>query len=400
MVKSAPVVTDDEWAKIKNFYAANAAQPPEPRQPPDPCAFTFKAKPVPYPAEKAFLTYLQIDSVSNSIRFSDIADKKFFEYTYTGQKQNALPVGTSVTDVLRDNGVEYLLGIGDVYSFRDPRGFIYRRKGNRLEPIVTDLLRPASIISTRGLTQTPQFLVADFGLAEGQLISYNQSFRHADVIFNRAGATGLTRTRDGRIFLLTSQAVERLSELKYTDGKWIEHVRVEYPPSYGGSSLRAADLDGDGTDELIVTHGDNGDFISMPLRPYHGIRIYTLSGKNHVELRQFYPMYGAYKTAVADFDGDGFPDIAATAYFYDKTISNPQKLVILQSHAGKEFSACSIPEASRGRWMGIDAGDLNGDGKPDIVLGGAYFANFDMGDNDGLKSPTKRSALMLLLNSR
>lgn len=398
MIKSAPVVTDAEWNSLSNFYLKNAASKPEPRIPPEDCSLRFKSKPVDYPSKNAFITFLKIDPAKRKFMFSDIADKRLFEYSYPSLKRQVTAVGAAVTDHIQHGRLEYMTGIGDVYSFRDPRGFLFRRTEGRVKPLISNLLRPASILSTAGITSTVRYLVADFGLADGQLLSYDEEFKEMEVVIQRPGVVSLTRTRDGRIFALTSQAVERISEIHQEQGRLVERVHEEFPPSYGGSSIRAADLDNDGKDELIVTHGDNGDFSSMPLRPYQGVRVYKVDRENKLRLFYFYPMYGAYKTAVADFDGDGFLDIAATAYFYDRTARNPQKFIILRSSAGMAFSSCTVRDASRGRWMAIDAGDLTGDGKPDLVLGGAYFANFDMGNADGLGEPSKRASLLVLEN--
>ena len=36
------------------------------------------------------------------------------------------------------------------------------------------------------------------------------------------------------------------------------------------------------------------------------------------------------------------------------------------------FTARSLPGAAKGRWMVVVAGDLDGDGAPDLAVGGAY----------------------------
>jgi hypothetical protein len=143
---------------------------------------------------------------------------------------------------------------------------------------------------------------------------------------------------------------------------------LEFPPSWGLAGFELVDFNKDGKVDLLVANGDNGDF-ALPLKSYHGVRLYLNDGGNHFHEACFYPMHGAYKAVARDFDGDGDLDIATIAFYPDFEQERPESLVYLENLGGMKFDASTCIESSAGRWMVMDAGDLDGDGDEDIVLG-------------------------------
>jgi hypothetical protein len=80
-------------------------------------------------------------------------------------------------------------------------------------------------------------------------------------------------------------------------------------------------------------------------------------------------MEGAYDTRTADFDGDGDLDIAAIAYFPDFLQRPIEGFVYLENRGGLQFQPHTLAEADAGRWITMDAGDVDGDGDTDLALG-------------------------------
>ena len=132
--------------------------------------------------------------------------------------------------------------------------------------------------------------------------------------------------------------------------------------------LTASDLDKDGRPDLVITFGSNANNQVCVLR-----NISTIGNIAFAALQQIDGGYPGY-TSVADMDADGLPDLIVSNYTYN-TIS-----VIRNTTVGSSITfgpALVIPTLSYGV-HGTAIADFDGDGKPDIaaVHLGRKFVSF------------------------
>jgi hypothetical protein len=206
--------------------------------------------------------------------------------------------------------------------------------------------------------------LADGSFREHVLLERPGAIRAYVHDFNQDGLPDIivmfAQAREG-IYILTNQG----------NGNFSSTPVVEQHPAWGNSYFELADFNGDGHPDLLACNGDNGDFTDLipPTKAYHGIRIYLNDGRNHFKEAWTYPMNGVYKAMARDFDGDGDLDIAAISFYPDYFHSARESFLYFENTGSLQFQAASFSEGLSGRWLGMDVGDLDGDGDPDIVLG-------------------------------
>ena len=172
----------------------------------------------------------------------------------------------------------------------------------------------------------------------------------------------------------------------------VKHGSTEMNLAWSGGvnqpQLAMADLNRDGHRDIVYTCGDNGDGTRI-LKPYHGVYVFMNNGKDQFEQKYFYPMNGCYKVIARDFENRGVTDLAAIAYFTDP--AHPDEwFAYLRNDGADSFTPFGPPTGTGfSSALTMDAGDFNGDRKPDLLVGSEFFST----------QPQKKGSLFAILES-
>lgn len=179
---------------------------------------------------------------------------------------------------------------------------------------------------------------------------------------------------DGRpdFLALLSQQHEAVMQFE-NQGNGLFRSKLVTPakhPSYGSSSLRTVDLDGDGDEDILYTNGDMMDENPEP-KPYHGVRWLENTGGTYT-VHKLALMPGCYDAEAIDLDGDGDLDIVFSSLNFHWPDHDFPSLAWLENQGGaKKFVPRRIAYSPT-NLATIAVGDANNDGRPDIIGGGMH----------------------------
>ncbi len=186
------------------------------------------------------------------------------------------------------------------------------------------------------------------------------------------------------IVALVAQAREDvLVFINNGDRTFTRHLIYEETAAFGGNVIEVADFDGDGNLDILILNGDNvsgnsvDDTVPAP-RPYNGVYIFQNHGNMEFTRRNIYPFHGATRVIVHDFDNDGDPDIVAVALYVQWNEDLPQGFVYLENKGDFNFEAQTLPKEFFAPYIHVEAADVNGDNKTDIVLGLGNYPGMGM----------------------
>jgi hypothetical protein len=412
----SPIIAEEDWFAIWDYYRAAAPNRPLP-QASKPVARVglkqFRVKKL-NPHNGAPMTSLvKIDAERKRLFVGDAIGNTLFTLNPAGEVIERLRLTSGpVSLALRDSGL-YLTLIGRFFPSEAEEGAVRLIPNEGVKsaprPLLEKLRRPTDTVVTHlNAGRREDLIVCSYGNRLGRFSWFEGQEGggyEEHVLLDRPGAIRADVrdfNSDGRpdIIVMTAQAREGIYLfLNQGRNEFKMETLLEFPPSWGLAGFELVDFNKDGKIDLLVANGDNGDF-ALPLKSYHGVRLYLNDGSNHFREVLFYPMHGAYKAVARDFDGDGDLDIAAIAFYPDFERESPESFVYLENLGGMKFDASTCAESNAGRWMVMDAGDLDGDGDEDIVLGSFVRGPTTMPVPQGMRDSwrTNGAAVLLLEN--
>lgn len=375
-IPNQPMVTQEEWNLIYDYYVTNAPDSLSV----DPLASTSLTQ---FSVRKAdpglpFITLLKYDADNDEL--------------YIGNQQGTLLRLSRELDVLasvqfgsapshiefRENHVIVLL-MGKILPHDLAYGSIVEldKTFSSTNVVIDSLQRPVHFITADlNSDATDEFIVSEFGNYTGVLSVHILE----DSTFLRRGLEHLPGARkanivdfngDGRkdILALLTQGDEKLVLYENKGNLNFEpRVLLRFTPVFGSSYFETVDFNNDGFEDILLCNGDNADF-SMVLKPYHGVRLFVNDGNWQFSEAWHLPLPGASQAAARDFDLDGDLDIAAISYFPDFENSPEFGFVYFENVGDSRFEMQTSPLGAAGRWLVMDIADIDSNGSEDVLLG-------------------------------
>jgi len=393
-------LTPENWKLIENYYKEHSPKemPAQDRAPIEEFTDLFNVKAAPQESGTfPTTTFLKIDTTGRRIIAAQGFDSTLLIYDRNLKLINRrVERGIIVDASWNENPVSHelqgmLVNIGNINPNDERLGFLRsftisgKNKIDLGDIFLDSLPRPVQVIEQDlDGDGRKDWLICGFGNQRGELFwlkNEDDGKFSKKTLLNMPGAIRAVirdENADGLpdIWVLMAQAEEGLYLFtNLGNGKFKHEELIRFPPVFGSSYFELDDFNNDGHPDILYTCGDNADITAGILKPFHGLYIYLNDGSNHFSQKWFFPIHGSYKALARDFDLDGDLDIAAISYFPDSKNQPQEGFVYLENRGNWNFKPFTIQQFDMGKWITMDAGDVDGDGDVDIVIGSLAVRN-------------------------
>lgn len=220
--------------------------------------------------------------------------------------------------------------------------------------------------------------VAVFGYAHGEVLWLEQREGGGFVdhhILDRPGTIHVPvgdYDGDGDLDIVTvsSQDEEEVWGLENDGDGHFKKRRLWFTPNYdvGSGGLVRCDLDRDGDLDLLLPLGDNLEHGYGWPQSYHGCLWLENQGGWKFQPRRVASFGGTYAVAPGDFDGDRDTDLCLVSMSNDWNRPDHASVLWLENDGSQKFKPWRI-DTDPVELVTVDAGDLDGDGRDDVVAG-------------------------------
>ena len=183
---------------------------------------------------------------------------------------------------------------------------------------------------------------------------------------------------DGHLDIVTVVSQEWEEIWAFTnDGKGKFAARLLWGSTnsdFGSSGITVDDLDKDGDPDILYSNGDAFDYAPANSRPWHGVQWLENRGHLQFELHRIADLSGASSPQAADVDGDGDQDVVVVSAYNNWRNQTAQSLVWLENNGGQQFAMHDIA-SSPTHLITLTVGDIDGNGTVDLVTGGMHISS-------------------------